>query len=294
MPAAKLTEEIADIRGVPMGHDVLSPPSHTAFAGADGLVDFLLRLRRLSKRPVGFKMCLGQTKEAVAIVKALQQSFDKGHIPCDFISIDGGEGGTGAAPPEFSNQVGTPLKDALVTFDDLLRGAGIRDRLRIFAAGKITDGFGMTRAIALGADSCNSARAFMISLGCIQSRKCHTNHCPTGIATQDELLSAGLDIPTKALRVKNYQNATIHGAAEIIGAVGLNDVDDLIREHIMIRDSNGVLRSYEDIYPTMPTGALLQGKSPNLKLQRWWDEARVTGGTAPARTRSKAAQKKKL
>eukprot|EP00929_Paragymnodinium_shiwhaense_P103549 TRINITY_DN6711_c0_g1_i1.p1 TRINITY_DN6711_c0_g1~~TRINITY_DN6711_c0_g1_i1.p1 ORF type:complete len:613 (+),score=97.20 TRINITY_DN6711_c0_g1_i1:80-1918(+) len=276
MPASKLTPEIAEMRGVPMGQDVLSPPWHSAFQGPLGLVRFTAKLKKLSGRPVGFKMCVGQPMEAAAIVKALKAEIDasNGISPVDFITVDGGEGGTGAAPLEFSNRVGMPMREGLALLDDLLRGAGIREHVRVIASGKIVHSYSMIRACALGADACNSARAFMLSLGCIQARKCNTNHCPTGIATQDENLIKGLDVPNKAIRVKNFHDNTMHGFAELLGACGVDSPDQLTRSHIMKRISQSQVLSYEDLYPTVQHGALLSGTAPPT-VQTYWNNASI-------------------
>ena len=181
LPAAKLTQEIADIRNVPMGHDVVSPPAHSAFSSPVGLLEFISRLRECSGgKPVGFKLCIGKKTEFLAICKAM---LETGITP-DFITIDGAEGGTGAAPIELTNSIGTPLRDGLNFVNNALIGTGLRKQIRIIAAGKVATAFHMLRLMALGADTINSARAMMFSLGCVQSRKCHENTCPTGVATQ--------------------------------------------------------------------------------------------------------------
>mmetsp|Transcript_25080 Transcript_25080/g.63078 ORF Transcript_25080/g.63078 Transcript_25080/m.63078 type:complete len:352 (+) Transcript_25080:1635-2690(+) len=284
MPAAKLTAEIANIRGVEMGKDCVSPPWHAEFVGPLGLVQFLMKLRRLSKRPTGFKMCVGNRVEAAAIVKALQLEFAKGHRPIDFITIDGGEGGTGAAPVEFSDRVGAPLRDGLIFVDDLLTGAGIRDEVKLIASGKIVDGFSMIRALALGADVCNAARGFMMSLGCIQALKCNTNHCPTGITTTDENLIAGLDIPSKAERVRAYHANTVASLAELLGATGASDPDMLRRVHIMRRGGDLKVSTYEELYPEVEYGSLVDGSKQcgDPKLQYFWDRAELFGGLTEA------------
>lgn len=198
LPAVKLTQEIADIRHVPMGHDVISPPAHTAFSTPLGLLEFVARLRDLSGgKPVGFKLCIGSKREFLAICKAM---LETGITP-DFITVDGGEGGTGAAPIELTNSVGTPLRDGLIFVHNALRGSGLRDRIRIIASGKVTTPYHMLRLMALGADTINSARAMMFALGCIQSRQCHKDTCPTGVATQNPARYKALDVDIKAKRV---------------------------------------------------------------------------------------------
>jgi hypothetical protein len=198
LPAAKVSPAIAEARGVAMGRDCLSPLRHSAFAGPRGLVLFLQRLRELSGgKPVGIKLCVGQPEEFCAIVRAMVEL----DITPDFITVDGAEGGTGAAPPEFSNSVGAPMEEGLALVHGVLRGAGLRDRVRVVAAGKILTGFGVVRTLALGADTCNAARAMMFALGCIQALKCNSNACPTGVTTQNPELTAGLVPEDKALRV---------------------------------------------------------------------------------------------
>ena len=203
LPAAKLTQEIADIRHVPMGEDVVSPPGHSAFSTPLELLDFIEKLRELSGgKPVGFKLCIGRRDEFLAICKAM---LETGKVP-DFITVDGGEGGTGAAPTEMTNSVGTPLKDALVFVNQALIGVGLRDEIRLIASGKILTAFHLLRIIALGADTANSARGMMMALGCIQARSCNTDRCPTGIATTDPSRSKGLVVSDKAQRVANFQH----------------------------------------------------------------------------------------
>ena len=192
LPAKKVSQEISEIRGVDMGHDVISPPAHSAFSTPMGMLDFIVQLRKLSGgKPVGFKLCLGKRREFFAIAKAMMKS---GVTP-DFITIDGGEGGTGAAPLEFSNSVGTPLNEGLVFIHNTLVGCNLRDRIKLNVSGKVTTGFNIASKLALGADLCNSARGMMFALGCIQALRCNSNHCPTGVATQDPNLVKGLDVP---------------------------------------------------------------------------------------------------
>lgn len=268
LPASKLTQELADIRGVPMGQDVHSPASHSAFSGPEGLVTFMARLRELSGKPVGFKMCVGSVQETVAMVKAMHRLQE---WP-DFITIDGGEGGTGAAPPVFSDRVGWPLEEALVLVDDLLTGAGLRDKVKIICAGKIVSSFAMVRALALGADACNTARGMMFALGCIQALKCNTNKCPTGIATQNPDLMEGLCVHSKKERVANYQRLTVRGAAELLAAGGFKSPRELRRRHIKRRVSEVSISDLGEIHPEVPAGALLTGQGPKI-YQHIWDAA---------------------
>ena len=224
LPAAKLTAEIAAIRHVPMGHDVVSPPSHSAFSTPIELLHFVKQLRELSGgKPVGFKLCIGRRDEFIAICKAM---IETGILP-DFITVDGGEGGTGAAPTEMTNSVGTPIRDGLIFVNNALIGFGLRKHIRIIASGKMFTAFHILRAIALGADTVNSARGMMMSLGCIQARTCNTDHCPTGIATQNPSRNNAIVVTDKAQRVANFQRETIKNLVELVGAAGLNGIHEL-------------------------------------------------------------------
>lgn len=217
LPASKNTEQIAKIRGVKPHTTILSPPSHTAFHSPEGLIKFVARLRELSNgKPIGFKLCIGQTNEFEMICQEmiLQNCFP------DFITIDGAEGGTGAAPLEFSDGVGMPFEPALIFANKTLIRLNIRDKIRVIGSGKIISGYSILRAIAMGADMCNSARGFMFSLGCIQALRCNTNNCPTGVATQDKMLMKGLVVTDKAERVFRYHKNTLHAANELLAAAG--------------------------------------------------------------------------
>jgi len=266
LPAAKLTEEIAAIRGVPMGQDVLSPPSHSAFRTPTELLNFLQLLRTGSGgKPVGIKLCVGIHSEFMALCKAMQRT---GLHP-DFIAVDGGEGGTGAAPLEFSNSVGSPLDEGLVFVHNCLVGFALRDKVKIFASGKIATGFQMARRMAMGADVCYSARAMMLALGCIQARTCNTNHCPVGVATQEPGLVAGLVVGDKAARVANFQQGTVHSFLELLGAAGLDDRCDLGPQHVMRRLEHGEVRTYLELFPYIETGALLYDPVPEAYEHAW-------------------------
>ncbi len=233
LPGAKVSPEIAEARGVPVGVDCISPAAHSAFSTPLGLVDFIQQLRDLSDgKPVGFKLCVGHRREFMAIVKAM---LERDCYP-DFIVVDGKEGGTGAAPVEFSNSLGLPLRDGLHFVNMTLIGAGIRDRIKIGASGKIVSGADMARAFALGADWCNSARGFMFSIGCIQARACHTNRCPTGVATQDQTRQSGLHVGDKARRVANFHGNTLLGFAEMLGAMGLTSPKEITLNMINFRE----------------------------------------------------------
>ncbi len=255
LPAVKLTEEIAEIRHVPMGHDVISPAAHTAFDSPRGLLEFVQQLRDLcGGKPVGFKLCIGKRDEFLAICKAM---LETGITP-DFITIDGAEGGTGAAPAELTNSVGTPLRDALIFVNSALIGIGLRDKIRIIAAGKIFTAFHLLRVIALGADAANSARGMMFSLGCVQSRKCHTDRCPTGIATQNPARYKALVVEDKAQRVANFHRETVANLAELLGVAGLENLDQLKPQHINHRVKGNFIRNYAQIYPRISPSCLLR------------------------------------
>jgi glutamate synthase domain-containing protein 2 len=256
LPGKKNTPEIAAIRLVEPGTTVFSPPFHSAFSTPIELVLFIKRLRELSDgKPVGFKLCVGRKGEFLSICKAMVQL----NTYPDFITVDGGEGGTGAAPPEFSNSVGMPMLDALAFVDNALRGFGIRNEMKVMASGRILTGFHIVRAMALGADVCNSARAMMMALGCIQALECNKNTCPTGVATQDPYFMKGLVVEDKTVRVANYHKNTIESFVELIGASGIDHPDKLNRTHVYRRVFMNLVKTYEEIYPTIPDGCLLDG-----------------------------------
>ncbi len=259
LPAAKLTAEIAAIRKVPMGKDVLSPPGHSAFSNPIELLEFIAQLRDLSGgKPVGFKLCVGKRREFLSICKAMVKTG----ITPDFITVDGGEGGTGAAPLEFSNHVGSPLIEGLIFVHNALIGYSLRSRIRVICSGKVTSGFGLLKRLALGADACNSARGMMLALGCIQALKCNSNHCPVGIATQNHWLMAGLDPTNKSVRVANFQRETIKSLSELLGALGLKSARELRPWHIMHRVSPTVTKHYGELYDYLDDGELLRESLP--------------------------------
>lgn len=256
LPGKKNTPEIAAIRLVEPGTTVFSPPFHSAFSTPIELILFIKRLRELSGgKPVGFKLCVGRKGEFLSICKAMVQL----NTYPDFITVDGGEGGTGAAPPEFSNSVGMPMLDALAFVDNALRGFGIRNEMKLMASGRILTGFHLVRAMALGADVCNSARAMMMALGCIQALECNKNTCPTGVATQDPYFMKGLVVEDKTVRVANYHKNTVESFVELIGASGIDHPDKLNRTHVYRRVFMNLVKTYEEIYPTIPDGCLLDG-----------------------------------
>lgn len=274
LPAAKLTEEIAIIRHVPMGADVVSPPSHSAFSTPIGLLEFVVKLRNLSGgKPVGFKLCIGRKDEFLAVCKAM---IETGITP-DFITVDGGEGGTGAAPTEMTNSVGTPLRDALVFVNNALIGAGLRDNIRIIASGKMFSAFHILRAMALGADTVNSARGFMLSLGCIQSRTCNSDHCPTGIATQNPSRNKAIIVTEKSQRVANFHSETVANLVELVGAAGLNSIEGLEPKHINQRVQGTNVKNYAQLYPTITKNCLLD---KTLIPTEWEDDWELANANA--------------
>lgn len=267
LPAAKITPEIAEARDIPENEDCHSPASHSAFDTPLEMMDFIQQLRDLSKgKPVGFKLCIGHRREFMCNVRAM---LETGITP-DFIVIDGKEGGTGAAPLEFTNHMGMPLVEGLTFAHNTLRGVGLRDRIRIGASGKLVQSFDIARTLALGADWCNSARGFMFSVGCIQAQACHTNHCPTGVATQDEWRQRALNVPDKAQRVANFHRNTMKALADITGAAGLSHPGEFLPRHLMMREKDRDMVTGDDVYPYMPEGFLLrEDDDRGGYLQRW-------------------------
>jgi glutamate synthase domain-containing protein 2 len=259
LPAKKVTEEIAKIRLVPVGKDVLSPPGHSAFSNPIEMLQFIKKLRDLSGgKPVGFKLCVGRKHQFISICKAMIKT---GIMP-DFITVDGGEGGTGAAPLEFSNFVGMPLRDGLSFVYDCLNGFGLKRHIKIIASGKVHTGFDLLKNFSLGADMCNCARAMMLALGCIQALECNSNTCPTGVATQDKKLSSGLDVNDKKVRVCNFHHETIKSAVELMAAAGVKHPDDLHRAFIYRRISPGTIQTYAETYPYLLKGSLTEAPFP--------------------------------
>ena len=274
LPGPKVTAEIALTRGVPAGEDCVSPASHSAFSSPTELMHFIARLRKLSVgKPIGFKLCIGQPWEFFGIAKAM---LETGICP-DFIVVDGSEGGTGAAPVEFTDHVGMPLREGLRLVHNTLVGIGKRKEIALGASGKIISAYDIIRAIALGADWCNSARGFMFALGCIQSRSCHTDKCPTGVATQDPLRQRALVVPDKAERVHAFHKNTMHSLAELIGAAGLTHPKEVTADYLMCRDASGKAIPFFSKLPTVPAGALLQGVNQHSGLPQefelYWNRA---------------------
>ena len=270
LPAAKVTQEISDIRGVEIGKDVISPPAHTAFDSPLGLLEFVDSLRKLSGgKPVGFKLCIGQKYEFLSICKAMLKTG----ITPDFITVDGSEGGTGAAPIEMTNSVGMPLWDAIAFVNSALIGVGLRDKIKIIAAGKVISAFHMLRVIALGADTINSARGMMFALGCIQSRHYNTDQCPTGVATQDPKRYSALDIEDKGRRVANYHQSMIHHLVDLLGVAGLRRLEDVEPRHINRRVHGDEIKTYAEIYQRLVDSCLLDQDTIPEKWKADWSLA---------------------
>lgn len=259
LPAIKNTQEIADARGVPVGTMVVSPPGHSAFSTPIEFMQFIGRLRTLCDgKPIGFKLCVGRESEVVALCKAMIETG----IKPDFITVDGGEGGTGAAPLEFSNSVGMPLRDGLAFVCDCLSGFDLKKDIRVIAVGKIFTAFHVVKNLSIGADICYSARGFMMSLGCVQSLVCNTNHCPTGVATQDPNLAKGLVVSDKRARVQNYHAETIEHINEIVAAAGLSTPCELNRTHVYRRINQREVCRYDQIFQYTNVGSLLSEPYP--------------------------------
>jgi glutamate synthase domain-containing protein 2 len=267
LPAAKVTPEIAQTRGVPLGVDCVSPSGHTAFTTPLEMMHFIAKLRELSEgKPIGFKLCIGHPWDFMAIVKAMLQTG----ITPDFIVVDGAEGGTGAAPSEFSDHVGAPMREGLLFVHNTLVGAGLRDRIRIGAAGKIVSAFDIAAVLAIGADWANSARGFMFAVGCVQSRSCHTNRCPTGVATQDPLRQQALVVPDKAERVYNFHRLTLHALSEMLAAAGLTHPDQLRPHHLARRVNGTEIRQFSELHTYLEPGVLLnEGVAQGMYADNW-------------------------
>lgn len=269
LPAAKLTAEIAKIRKVQMGHDVISPAAHTAFDSPKGLLQFIKKLRELTGgKPIGFKLCVGRRNEFLGICKAMVET----NILPDFITVDGAEGGTGAAPVEFTNRVGEPLEAGLVFVHNALVGVNVRDKIRIICSGKIASGYDIVEKIALGADICNAARAMMMSVGCVQSKQCNANTCPTGVATQSARLQRGLVVDEKKNHAANFHRNTVKSFLEIVGAMGLTNPTELRPEFLMRRVSSESVKPLSEIYEYLKPGQLL-GKDIPDSYKKYWMEA---------------------
>jgi len=271
LPKEKITAEIAETRGVTMGVDCVSPGAHPEFSNPREFCAFVARLRDLSGgKPIGMKLAIGHHHEFLALVKAMLAT---GVAP-DFIVIDGGEGGTGAAPMELTDHVGAPLVEGLSFVHNALIGANLRRQIKLGASGKIISAYDMVRAFALGADFIMSARGFMFSIGCIQSRSCHSNHCPTGVATQDKSRQAALVVDDKAPRVASFHRNTLRALAEVLGAAGVTHPQDLMPWHLHIRHQSGKVLRGDEVYPSVQPGSLLNS-TVDAALAQEWDQAQV-------------------
>jgi glutamate synthase domain-containing protein 2 len=256
LPAAKVSAEIAATRGVPQGVDCISPSRHSAFSSPIEMMEFIGKMRELSGgKPAGFKLCIGHPWEFLAVCKAMVET----EIYPDFIVVDGKEGGTGAAPLEFTDHLGMPLREGLNFVHNALIGINARERIRLGASGKIISAFDIARVMALGADWCNSARGFMFALGCIQSQSCHTDRCPTGVSTQDKSRQRALVVPDKSERVYNFHRATLEALAELVGAAGLDHPMEFAPAHFSRRVSPHEVKSFAELYPPLEPGELLAG-----------------------------------
>lgn len=276
LPGPKVTPEIAAARGIPVGVDCNSPASHSAFSTPIELLQFVARLRELSGgKPVGFKLCIGHPWEWFAIAKAMLHTG----ITPDFIVVDGAEGGTGAAPVEFVDHVGTPLREGLRLVHNTLVGIGLRERIKLGASGKVISAFDMARTLAMGADWCNSARGFMFAIGCVQAQACHTGACPTGVTTQDPKRQAALVVSDKSVRVANFHRNTLHALAELLGAAGLQHPGELRPHHIACRIPNGEVRVLSALFPDLENGELLQGKFRQTIFRVGWPMAQAESFT---------------
>lgn len=266
LPGVKVTKEIAKIRMLEVGKDAVSPPMHSEFSTPIGLLEFVKQLRELSGgKPVGFKLCLGHKTEFMSICKAMIKTG----IKPDFITVDGAEGGTGAAPVTFTNRLGTPINEAITFVNNCLVGANLRDDIRLIASGKVATGYDLVTKIALGADACNAARAMMFALGCIQSLHCNTDACPTGIATQQKVRWSSLHVRDKSVRVANFHKRTVYSFLEFVGALGIDDPNELDPSYIRRYADLGTSKSYAVIYPQLSAGELLDKKSIGVYVDLW-------------------------
>ncbi|MEJ2000980.1 MAG: FMN-binding glutamate synthase family protein [Maritimibacter sp.] len=272
LPGAKVSEAIAEARGVPLGKDCISPAAHSAFSTPLEMLEYIQKLRELSGgKPVGIKLCVGHPWEVFAMAKAMQETG----IHPDFITVDGSEGGTGAAPVEFADHLGAPLREGLMLVHNMLVGMGLRDKIRIVVSGKLISAFDIARVFALGADSCNMARGFMFSLGCIQGQTCHSGKCPTGVTTQNPRRYRALDVPDKARRVEQFHSNTLKALGETIEAAGLAHPSELRPDHLMIRINSREVRSARSQYDWVQPGELLDHNVAHPAFAKFWDMARA-------------------
>ena len=270
LPKEKVTDEIAAIRLVAKGNDIISPPTHSAFTNPKELMEFVKVLRKGSGgKPIGIKICIGNKTEFISICKAMVET--KTYL--DFITVDGGEGGTGAAPQEYSDHVGMPLRDALAFVYDCLVGFDLKKDIKIICSGKIITGFDIIKTLSIGADVCNSARGMMFALGCIQALECHANTCPTGVATQDPRLTKGLVPEEKSIRVARFQHETVKSAMELMASAGIDHPDKVDRSVVSMRVDRTKIQTFEETYPELKVGALLEGATVPNEFFRFWKKA---------------------
>jgi glutamate synthase domain-containing protein 2 len=266
LPGPKVTAEISDARGVPIGVDCVSPATHSSFSTPMELVHFVAKLRELSGgKPVGFKLCIGHPWEFMGICKAMLETG----IRPDFIVIDGTEGGTGAAPLEFVDHIGTPMREGLIFAHNCLVGAGLRDTIRLGVAGRIITGFDMARVLALGADWCNAARGFMFAVGCVQAQSCHTDHCPSGVATQNPWRQRAVVVSDKAERVRRFHDNTLAALADLVGAAGLSHPKQLTPMHLLKRVSAHEVKTFAELYTFLGDRELLAGSGHATYAHAW-------------------------
>ena len=281
LPAPKVSKEISETRGVPMGEDCISPPRHSAFSTPLEMMTFIAQLRTLSGgKPVGFKLCIGHPWEFMGIVKAMLQT---GVVP-DFIVVDGAEGGTGAAPTEFSDHIGAPMREGLLFVNNVLTGAGLRDKIKIGVAGKIVSAFDIASVLAIGADWANSARGFMFAIGCVQSLSCNTNKCPTGVATQDKVRQQALDVPDKGERVFKFHRQTLRSLADMLAAAGLTHPNELGPHHLVRRVSATQIKQFSEIHTFLKPGELISGSCAETFYTINWARASADHFDAAAKT----------
>ncbi|MCR9192489.1 MAG: FMN-binding glutamate synthase family protein [Gammaproteobacteria bacterium] len=269
LPGVKVTAEIAEIRKIKMKEDALSPSIHSTFDSPRGLLLFIKKLRQLSDgKPIGFKLCIGHKEDFLGICKAMLET----KILPDFITIDGAEGGTGAAPLEFANHIGEPLTAGLIFVHNALVGVGLRDKIRIVCSGKIATGFDMVLRIAMGADICQNGRAMMMAVGCVQAKQCNANTCPTGVATQNKRLQRGLVVDRKQHHVVAYHRNTMQSFLQIVGAMGLTNPSELSPDYVMQRLTHHSSKSLSEIYEYLAVGQLLGSEIPE-SFKKYWASA---------------------
>lgn len=269
LPGAKVTKEIAETRGVEIGKCVHSPAGHSTFSTPIEMLVWVKELRDLSGgKPIGIKLCVGKPHEVFALIKAMKET----DILLDFIVVDGTEGGTGAAPQEFTDHVGMPLRDALIIVRNALVGSGLKKHIRLGASGKVDGAFSIAANCAIGADWCNAARAFMFTIGCVQSMKCHTDLCPTGVATQSKARQHGLVVPEKAIRAEKFHKKTIEALKEVIAATGYTHTDDLKPNHLYIRKNASEVVTIDEVHHFLKDNELYTGIN-NATYQDWWNKA---------------------